>query len=268
MPCRDMIRKPKTALVCLGVAVAITGGLSLAQAASASISADPGSLVTIDASNPANKADAETALALYAQPGATDRSFDPTSDPTYNETGWTNALDPTGAELASVTGDEANGTETSESLEASHTETSSVTVGGSVEVSVGAEVADIVDVELSAKFTASHTWEAESNSSQEIDVTADPGKTVWIQTSTNLGTITGNISFTINDVHYQVNNVTITQPVSDLVQGAAVTNYRVMEIDNSKLGLPKDTPGGKNLVKNTPQVKAATAAAAAAIPNS
>jgi hypothetical protein len=108
----------------------------------------------------------------------------------------------------------------------------------------GFDLAELVDAELSVKFTANHTWESSSADSQGIWVTAKPGKTVWIEASTSTASYTGDFAFASNGARYEVDNVTITQPASPTTDAMAVTNYRVMEVNSTDVGVPANLKGG------------------------
>ena len=49
---------------------------------------------------------------------------------------------------------------------------------------------------------------------QTISITAEPGKTVWLEENVSTATITGDFTFDVNGTRYEVDNVTFTQPAS------------------------------------------------------
>jgi hypothetical protein len=254
-----LTRTPKMVLVGLAAAAALTAvgasvgtvqATSLAAAAPA-LSASPGQLVTIDAKT--DPTDALDALKLYED--ATDRSFTPTTDPTFAQTKWSPVTDLNGTPAPSVTGNAQTGQAVTERLDVKHENSASWSIGGSVENSIGFDLAGIVDVELSMKFTASHTWESSTTDSEGIWVTALPGKTVWIEAANSTATFTGNFAFTSDGVRYLVNNVTITQPASPDTDTMTSTTYRVMEVNSASLGLPRDTTGGFTPLQELPKLQ-------------
>lgn len=231
----------------LGVAAASTSNVGGAAA---------GQMLVIDART--DQADAVAALSLYQ--GATNRSFTPTTAPDFAQAKWAPVTGPNGQLAGSVTGNAKTGQKATQIVETAHEESSSWSLGGSVEASVGFDLAGLVDVELSAKFTANHTWESSYKDSQQIWVTADPGKTVWIEVADNTVAYTGNFAFDAAGVHYEVDNVTITQPGSP--EGGAINSalYRVREVPSTQLGLPANTTGGLIPLGSLPRMKQVLAA--------
>lgn len=241
-----------TTLGITAVAAGLIGlvGTGVAEAAATADTA-PGQIVVIDAG--ADKDAAITALKLYQN--ATDRSFVPSADPTYGQTGWDLVTDQHGQPAPSVTGNAKTGQKITESLEISHEQGSSWSLGGSISTSVGFDLTGIVDAELSMKVTANHIWQSSVTDSQSISVTADPGKTVWIEAATDTATYTGDFLFTSGGTHYDVKNVTITQPAAQNTQDVSPVDYRVMETSSTQAGLPKDTAGGLTAINSLPNLK-------------
>ncbi len=216
----------------------------------ATLSASPGQMVSIDATT--DQADAVEALKHYQD--ATDRSFTPsTTAASFAHSDWKPVQDIHGGNEPAVSGGKKATTGT---LDIKHDDSSSWSLGGSIEASVGFDLVGIIDEELSVKFTADHTWESSAADTQSIEVTAEPGKTVWIEASTSTASYTGNFAFTSGGVRYLVNNVTITQPASPAVDAMSNTSYRVMEQPNSSLGLPADTSGGLKAISSLPKLQA------------
>jgi hypothetical protein len=238
-----------------GLAAAATIGATTLGVAAANTSnvggASAGQMLVIDART--DQAAAVAALSLYQ--GASNRSFTPTSTPDFAQAKWAPVTGPDGQAAGSVTGNAKTGQKMEGIVTSSHQESSSWSLGGSIEASVGFDLAGVVDVELSAKFTASHTWESSYTDSQSIWVTADPGKTVWVEVADNTVTYTGNFAFDAAGVHYEVDNVTITQPGSP--EGGAINSaiYRVREAASTKLGLPANTTGGRIPLSSLPRFK-------------
>lgn len=214
--------------------------------------AAPGQMVVIDAA--ADKGQAVSALKLYGS--ATDRSFTPSAAPQYQQTTWTPVKDLNGQPAPSVSGNAKSGQPITERLDIKHETSSSWSLGGSIEQSVGFDLVEAVDAEVSVKLTANHTWESSTSDSQGIWVTAEPGKTVWIEAATSMASYTGDFAFTSHGVHYVVKNVTITQPAAPDADAFATTSYRVMQVDSAtQAGLPADTTGGVTPINSLPALQ-------------
>ncbi|TWP32860.1 hypothetical protein [Leekyejoonella antrihumi] len=238
-----------------------TGGTALTKAGAANvragmkatvISASPGQVVTIDGAT--DPADAIEALKKYQD--ATDRSFIPTADPTFAHSSWAPVDDETGQEAPSVSTDPGAQHPTAEMLTVAHQETSSWSLGGSVQETVGFNLAGIISQELSVKFTQKQTWTSDTTNNQSITIQAAPGKTVWIEASTGTASYTGNFVFTAGGVRYQVNNVTITQPGSADVDAMSNTSYRVEEVNNTTAGVSPTAASGKKAISKLPKLRA------------
>jgi hypothetical protein len=252
----------KITIVGIGTAlVASIGAASIGIAAAGTTStralnAAPGQITVVNAAT--DPQGAVQALKLYED--ATDRSFTPTASPTYSQTKWGPVTDMDGNPAPVVIGNSKTKQSVTERLEVKHETSSSWSLGGSIETSMGFDLAELVDAELSVKFTANHTWESSSADTQGVWVTALPGKTVWIEASTSTASYTGNFEFTSNGARYEVDDVTITQPASPTTDAMAVTNYRVMQVDSGQIGLPADTTGGLKPMNALPRLGAYIAA--------
>lgn len=242
----------------LAAAVAIGAtSLSVADASTTATSASPGQLVVIDATK--DKDAAVQALTLYKD--ATDRSFTPTGAPTFSSTDWKAAqggtANPDGKFpiAPSVSGGKTKGTGLT--IDVSHEATSGWSLGGSIEASVGFDLAGVVDAEVSTKFTANHTWESGFRDYQSIKVTADPGKTVWIESSNSEETFSGTFTFAANGIRYEVDNVSFTEPVSADQSGDSInsTTYKVMEMDSSSIGVKPNQTGHANAISSLPKLQ-------------
>ncbi|MBV9592708.1 MAG: hypothetical protein JO147_02760 [Actinobacteria bacterium] len=238
----------------LGVAAAGTTSTHSA------VGASRGQIVVIDATQ--DKDSAVNALKLFRD--ASDRSFTPTGAPVYSNTSWAPAQgtipDKSGnyPVAPSVSGGEpGSGSVTTNTIDVSHESNSSWSLGGSIEESVGFNLMDIVDVELSAKFTANHTWENGFRDFQSIEVTADEGKTVWVESSNSDATYTGNFAFNAGGIHYEVDNVSFTQPVSDDQSGDSInsTMYKVVEVDSSAIHVTPSQAGHTNAIDSLPKLQ-------------
>jgi hypothetical protein len=243
MKIRTMVIAGSAVVAAAGIAATSLGVAAASTNSSAAVAgASAGKYLVIDANT--DPADAVAALNLYQ--GATNRSFTPTGAPVFAQTSWAPVTGPDGKTRAgSVTGNAKTGQAAQEKITIAHEESSSWSLGGSIETSVGFDLAEAVDAELSVKFTANHTWESSYTDSESIQVKADPGKTVWIEVADNTITYTGNFTFDAAGVQYEVDNVTITQPGT--ADGSAMNSaiYRVREISSVQAGLPANTTGGQ-----------------------
>jgi hypothetical protein len=252
----------KTAIIGTGIAmVAGLGAASIGVAAASpgakrALDTTPGQITVINAAT--DPQGAVDALKLYED--ATDRSFTPTGTPSYSQTKWGVVTDMDGNPAPVVIGNSKTKQSVTERLEVKHETSSSWSLGGSIETTMGFDLAEVVDAELSVKFTANHTWESSSADTQGIWVTALPGKAVWIEASTSTASYTGNFEFTSGGARYEVDNVTITQPASPTTDAMAVTNYRVMETNSKTAGVPADTTGGLTTLNALPRLGAYIAA--------
>ena len=240
-----------TAIVA-GIGAASIGVATAGTTSTRALDAAPGQITVINAAT--DPQGAVEALKLYD--AATDRSFTPTGTPTYSQTKWGPVTDMDGNPAPVVIGNSKTKQSVTERLEIKHETSSSWSLGGSIETSMGFDLAELVDAELSVKFTANHTWESSSADTQGIWVTALPGKTVWIEASTSTASYTGNFEFTSNGARYEVDNVTITQPAAPTTDAMAVTNYRVMEVNSGQIGLPANTTGGLKALNALPRLGA------------
>ena len=240
-----------TAIVA-GIGAASIGVATAGTTSTRALDAAPGQITVINAAT--DPQGAVEALKLYDD--ATDRSFTPTGTPTYSQTKWGPVTDMDGNPAPVVIGNSKTKQSVTERLEIKHETSSSWSLGGSIETSMGFDLAELVDAELSVKFTANHTWESSSADTQGIWVTAIPGKTVWIEASTSTASYTGNFEFTSNGARYEVDNVTITQPAAPTTDAMAVTNYRVMEVNSGQIGLPANTTGGLKALNALPRLGA------------
>ena len=247
------IRRISTFGLGLALAAAIGGAsIGVANAGTAAIPSAPGQVVVINAAT--DKDSAIDALKLYQN--ATDRTFVPDSAaPTYGQSDWAPVKDKDGQTAPSVTGNAKTGQSATERLDVKHETESSWSLGGSIEMSVGFDLAKTVDAELSVKFTANHTWTSSTTDSEGIWVTANPGKTVWIEASASTASYTGNFFFTSGGTRYEVDNVTITQPAAADSDQLSATSYRVMQVDSAtQAGLPADTTGGVKSIDSLPKL--------------
>ncbi|VXC27462.1 conserved exported hypothetical protein [Microbacterium sp. 8M] len=235
-PRRERLRRPLALAVGSAAAIALiaAGGLTAANAAT---TAGAGSLVIIDAKTDANGA--ADAMKLYG--GASNSRFTPTAAPVYAQTGWSPVYDYKGELAPSVTGKPDQPMQ--ETVTVSHAHNTSWSLGTSLTTTAGFSVLDAVNSELSATFTAKHTWSASDGDGQSITVNAEPGKTVWLEENVSTATITGDFTFDVDGTHYEVDNVSITQPASEATGTKAAAAYRVMEQPSTSLGLPANAGG-------------------------
>ena len=241
-------------LVLVGISAAVLAALAgtgVGIAAAATASSNPTTVKIIDAKT--DPAAAQAALALYS--GATNTDFTPTSAPVYSSTGWGTVYDADGQAAQSVTGNAQTGQSVSESITVSHEQGSSWSLGGSLEISGGVNILDVVDAELSATVTANHTWDSSDSDGQTIRITAVPGQTVWLESNISTGTVTGNFTFDVNGTRYEVDDVTITQPASPVTGTKAASAYRVMQRTATEVGLPANTAGGLHPINTLPLLK-------------
>ena len=233
------------------VAALAGGGVGISDAAPAGAPGAAGQVVIIDAA--ADPDAAKDALTLYH--GASNTAFTPTAAPVYSVTDWAPVLDKTGNQAMAVSGNARTGQQLTQTLEVTHDQDASWSLGGSIEASVGFDLLAAVDADLSTKFTAGHTWEGTESDNESIEVTALGGKTVWIEANNSTATITGDFTFDVNGIHYDVENVSITQPASEARGTEAATSYRVMELSSRGAGLPADTAGGIKPINALPKLK-------------
>lgn len=193
----------KTRLVAGGVlfafVVAGAAGGSVAYAAS-----DDNPAVTIDAAS--DPTAAGNAMKLF--PTATDKSFSASDNPVYSLTNWQLASD------SSVNNPPNAKTDMTKTLKITHTEDFSLSVGGSVGTEVTVSALGFADSKIGVKFSADHVWTTGVTESEEVQVTAVPGKSVWILAAHTQAVVTGDYTFTADGTTYHINNVTITQPAA------------------------------------------------------
>lgn len=244
---RERLRRPLAVVAGSAAAIALIacGGLAAANAATTGA----GSLVIIDAK--ADPKGATDAMTLYG--GASNATFTPTAAPVYAQTGWSPVYDSEGELASSVTGKPDQPMQ--ETVTVSHAHNSSWSLGTSLTTTAGFSVLDAVNSELSATFTAKHTWSAADGDGQSITITAEPGKTVWLEENVSTAKITGNFTFDANRTHYEVDNVSITQPASEATGTKAAAAYRVMEQPSASLGIPSDTAGGLIPISSIPKLQ-------------
>jgi hypothetical protein len=246
---RGWRRRPLALVAGSAAAIALiaTGGLAAAHAATTGAAA--GSLIIIDAkTDPGSAADA---MKLYG--GASDATFTPTGAPVYAQTGWGPVYDADNQLAPAVTGQPNQPMQ--ESVAISHVHNTSWSLGTSLTTTVGFSVLDAVNSELSATFTAKHTWSASDGDGQTITATAIPGMTVWIEENVSTATITGDFTFDVNGTHYEVDHVSITEPASATTGTKAAAAYRVMQQSSTSLGLPADTAGGVMPINSIPKLR-------------
>lgn len=192
--CRSVVIKAGVVVL---AGTIVVGGSGTAFAVASSSAA-----VVIDAAK--DPQGAAQAMALFQAPGTTGQSFDLTDNPVYGHS--SPAVESDGFEVPG--GQPAAQT----TLTATHTTTSSWSVGGSLETKVALGCIGFADSALSVKVTASHEWTTGQTESQAVTVTVDPGNEAWIDGYTGQVTFTGNYHFTANGTNYEIDNVTITQP--------------------------------------------------------
>ncbi len=222
--------------------------------------------IVIDAAT--DPADAKVALTGYK--AATNQQFNITSGPTYSQTPYSLVKLDDGSYAPSVTGNPNSddpacqkdktkdcGQPVNEILAVDHENSASWSLGGSVEGSVGYDLADIVDAEVSDKLATTNTWESKTTDSQELWVTAEPGKTVWIEASNQVVTFTGDFAFTDPyGRNYEVDNVTITQPASADGDRFTSTTYKVEQVDSTiDAGVPAGSNGGRKPISQLPALQ-------------
>jgi hypothetical protein len=209
--------------------------------------------VVIDA-----KADPKAAAAAMALwDAATNKSFVATSNPIYANTDQ--------AIVSQYWRTPANWQHPSTgSLIAEQHSSSSWSLGGSVGAETTLSALGFANASVSVEFTAEHQWVTSHADSQAISVTVDPGYVGWIEGCNSQVSLTGDYTFTVNGVTYQVNNLTITEQgnASNSPTTAAYT-YIVKEQKQSSLGLrdhrPPSRGPGKKLRRLLQNPKALTA---------
>lgn len=241
-------------IITIGAMLVTAAGLTaasmgVAAAATNTTLADDNAIVINAAVDPT---DAQQALAGYQ--AATNQQFTITAGPTYSHTPFALVTNQDGTPAASVTGNAKTHQSVEEILSVEHQDSASWSIGGSVEASVGYDLAGIVDAEVSGKISTTDSWESSSTDSQDVWVTALPGKTVWIEASNQVVSFTG--TFTFTDPYgrnYEIDNVTITQPASPNGDRFAGTTYKVEEVNSTVgAGLPADTTGGMKPINELP----------------
>lgn len=251
MNIRSIVRTG-AAVVLAGAIGTLAVGVSHADATpdpNAGLVAGSGQLVVVDANT---QKDLAVNLLTHWK-DAPDHTFIPTGDPSFGASAWQPVTYADGT--TGIPGIAGSATESiSEDVKVKHTESSSMSVGGSVETSFGTDIG-IVDAELSFKFSGGHTWDSSSSDTAEIRATALPGKAVWIEASTSTATYTGDFRFGYGGNEYLVKNVTITQPAAQNASGQAVTNYRVEEADLNAVDVPANLRGGAFNVKDAPALQ-------------
>lgn len=223
------IRVTASALLLAGVAGLTLGAVGVASAATPSTpspaapaAAAAGPVTVINSVTDPTAA----AAALKQFDTATGKTFTPTSDPTFADTGWI-APAGTGAQK----NDGAPGSKTTpKTLSITNTLSSSWSVGGSVGVEAGAGAMGFANASVSLKLSANHNWESTVSDTETITANVEPGKMVWILESHSQATYTGTYTFTAADgTHYQVTNVTITKPASPDGNPLTAASYRLVE---------------------------------------
>ncbi len=234
----------KTRLAAGGVlaAFAVAGvvGGSIAYASATQV---PG--VTIDAK--ADPAGAAKAMQLFDT--ATDRSFNPTIDTVYSQTKWDLAS------ASSINNPPNSGKDVEQDLEATHTETSSSSIGGSVGGGWELKALGFANAKVSVKFSYGHQWDSQVSSATTVSAKAKPGKVVWIIASNSEVTFSGDYTFTTNGTKYKVTNVQITEPAPQPGSGGdklTATTYAVYETDYGTVHDTADMAAAE--VTDTPQV--------------
>lgn len=186
------------------LAAGLLAGFAMAGVAAGSIAyaAGDGNTVTIDAAK--DPTAAANAMKLF--PDATDKSFTATGNPAYSQTGWELASS------SSINNPPSGNGNVTQTVEATHTAGSSLSIGGSLEASTTLSALGFASAKVSVKFSAEHQWTTEHSDSEEVKATAIPGKVVWVVASHRESSFTGDYTFTANGTTYHVNNIIITMP--------------------------------------------------------
>ena len=223
------VRVTASALLLAGVAGLTLGAVGVASAAtpSTSSSAAPAAAAAGPVTVINSVTDPTGAAAAFKQfDTATGKTFTPTSDPTFADTGWAVPVG-TGAQENDAP---AGSKTTPKILSITNTLSSGWSVGGSVGVEAGAGVIGFANASVSLKLSASHNWENTESDTETITANVEPGQMVWILESHSQATYTGTYTFTAADgTHYQVTNVTITKPASRDGNPLTAASYRLVQ---------------------------------------
>ena len=206
-----------------GATLAFTGIASASTASSAApqLAATSGPVTVINAVQ--DPSGARTAMGLFDD--ATNKSFTPTADPTFNNTGWIAAPGGTAEENNAPVG----GSLEPEEYSVTNASNSSWSLGGSIGTKMGGGIG-FAEASVSLKLSASHSWGTTTADTVTIDAEVEPGQVVWVEEAQSNATYTGTYSFTANGINYQVTNVTITTPASkDTNDPLTAVTYRIVQ---------------------------------------
>ena len=218
----------RTRLIAAAIIVAgITGatlaftGIASASTATAQLAAAAAPVTVINSVQ--DPGGARTAMALFDD--ATNKSFTPTADPTFNNTGWIAA--PGGT--AEQNNAPAGGSLEPEEYSVTNASSSSWSLGASIGAKMGGGIG-FAEASVSLKLSASHSWGTTTADTVTIDADVAPGQVVWVEEAQSNATYTGTYSFTANGTNYQVTNVTITTPASkDTNDPLTAVTYRIVQ---------------------------------------
>jgi hypothetical protein len=203
--------------------------------------------VVIDAKS--DPKDAASAMALF--PGASDKSFMPTSNPIYTNTDQAVESNP-----YQVPTSYAHSVPTG--LSATQSSASSWSIGGMVSSETTLSILGFANASVTVTFSASHEWVNTHSVSQTVTATVDPGYIDWIEGYTRQVTFTGDYSFTANGVSYQVNNVSITEPGNSELGPEAAPTYIVISHKLNQLKLGSNPKPGYTQPTSIPKLTAST----------
>jgi hypothetical protein len=162
---------------------------------------------------------------------ATNKSFTPATDPTFNNTGWIAA--PGGAAEENNAPD--GGSLEPEEYSVSNATSSSWSLGASIGTKLGGGIG-FAEASVSLKLSAAHSWGTTTADTVTIDADVAPGQVVWVEEAQSSATYTGTYSFTANGTNYQVTNLTITTPASkNNNDPLTAVNYRIVQEPISKV---------------------------------
>lgn len=224
------------AALALGSASAILCGTLIPVTAAL---ADTGT-VTIDASKTDTATKTAVEQAMSQLPASTHVEFspkDPSHPITYSSGDWKPVGQSASTPLDQPTENGGGYTETDGTGFA-------YSVGGSISVTVSSAIADAVSGKLDVTVGGAHSWERDTNESQNISYTAKQGTTVWLEYKRNTATVVGTYSFTApNGTRYVVENLSVGAPASFANAGLANDIYEVVQAplsSSAAASLPAD----------------------------
>ena len=150
------------------------------------------------------KAEPTKAAAVMAMwPNGTNKNFTPTTGVSFSQG--------PASRISGVVYNTTNANDTF-TYTAGTTADETTSIGVKLSWSTSLDILGLADVKIGTSVTGGHSWATSRQLTNSDTETIRPGYKGWIDAQVTSATITGNFSFDINGITYEVDNASITEP--------------------------------------------------------